>query len=499
MRSSAGRAGTGIAATRLAVAQAFHSPMVAAAVAPLAQALDREPIGAAAADDGLDGDRCSPAAGRRRPAAPAPPDHGSGAIPRGDGRGGRRASTSGSRSGRAGCSAAWPTDGSRRRSSRSRRAASRCDGLLGAAGAAFALGAPVEPALSSTGAVPSPSRSRGSLVSSPIPASSRRHCPTWRPRSPRAGSGPAPSSSSGPHDGAVPPRMLVRSIEGSMLELVRREVAARVELPPGSVEDGSRLLSDLHLNSIAVGQIVVELARRLGAPAPVAAAGVRRRHGRGGRRRPSRSWPARVARPPRETPNPRPAGSPPGSGRSPRSWPSGPGPADDRAAASGPWQIVALPDDPLAGPLREAMSRGRAAARRPGLSAARSRRAPHRPAAGGRADRAGRSGRRAVRAGPAWWRGLVVRPHAPPGGAEGHDLRGGRAGRSSPIGGVDRRRGGSRDRFHGGPLRRVRPSAASPCSACLPWPEGDPARVRWGLATSCSSAGAGRGSPPNAP
>jgi len=50
----------------------------------------------------------------------------------------------------------------------------------------------------------------------------------------------------------------------SPLELVRRLVAVRAELPPEAVDDDSRLLSDLHLNSISVGQIVAEAARRLG-------------------------------------------------------------------------------------------------------------------------------------------------------------------------------------------------------------------------------------------
>ena len=48
------------------------------------------------------------------------------------------------------------------------------------------------------------------------------------------------------------------------LELVRHLVAARAELPPEAVADDSRLLSDLHLNSISVGQLVAEAARHLG-------------------------------------------------------------------------------------------------------------------------------------------------------------------------------------------------------------------------------------------
>ena len=45
-------------------------------------------------------------------------------------------------------------------------------------------------------------------------------------------------------------------------------MAERAELPAGAVRDDSRLLSDLHLNSISVGQLVVEAARRLGLRPP---------------------------------------------------------------------------------------------------------------------------------------------------------------------------------------------------------------------------------------
>lgn len=54
------------------------------------------------------------------------------------------------------------------------------------------------------------------------------------------------------------------------LELLRAVVAAKTELPAEAVTDDSRLLVDLHLNSISVGQIVAEASRRLGLPAPAA-------------------------------------------------------------------------------------------------------------------------------------------------------------------------------------------------------------------------------------
>lgn len=56
----------------------------------------------------------------------------------------------------------------------------------------------------------------------------------------------------------------------SALELVRRLVAERAELPASAVRDEHTLLGDLHLNSITVGQLVVEAARGLGLQPPVA-------------------------------------------------------------------------------------------------------------------------------------------------------------------------------------------------------------------------------------
>jgi enediyne polyketide synthase len=48
------------------------------------------------------------------------------------------------------------------------------------------------------------------------------------------------------------------------IELIRDLVAQRAELPVSAVQDHHRMLGDLHLNSISVGQLVSEAARRLG-------------------------------------------------------------------------------------------------------------------------------------------------------------------------------------------------------------------------------------------
>lgn len=56
----------------------------------------------------------------------------------------------------------------------------------------------------------------------------------------------------------------------SPLEVFRQLVAERLELPPEDVNDQDRLLGDLHLNSLAVTQLITELSKRLGMPAPAA-------------------------------------------------------------------------------------------------------------------------------------------------------------------------------------------------------------------------------------
>ncbi|BAY91345.1 MULTISPECIES: type I polyketide synthase [unclassified Tolypothrix] len=58
--------------------------------------------------------------------------------------------------------------------------------------------------------------------------------------------------------------------ELSACDLVRQLVAERAELPLCAVNNDSRLLSDLHLNSITVGQLVAQAARCLGLSPPVA-------------------------------------------------------------------------------------------------------------------------------------------------------------------------------------------------------------------------------------
>lgn len=156
-------------------------------------------------------------------------------------------------------------------------------GLLHAAGAAFALGAPLQhhvlfkdrftrpfdldwrpkffanpcelaplPEDSATPVGPRPASPNGGQVTA-LATSAAGSAPV---RAPSPAEHRTPGCCSAP--GTLPTL--------SPLELVRQLVAERAELPLSAVTDDSRMLSDLHLNSITVGQLVAELARRLGLP-----------------------------------------------------------------------------------------------------------------------------------------------------------------------------------------------------------------------------------------
>ncbi len=66
-----------------------------------------------------------------------------------------------------------------------------------------------------------------------------------------------------------PPPAQVSDSAQTPIEMVRQCVARKTELPVTSVLDEHRLLGDLHLNSISVSQIAVEVARALALPAPI--------------------------------------------------------------------------------------------------------------------------------------------------------------------------------------------------------------------------------------
>lgn len=80
---------------------------------------------------------------------------------------------------------------------------------------------------------------------------------------------PTAESSPGPHSVVPTPAPDAQSPE-SPIDLVRRLISRRVELPSGAILDNHRLLSDLHLNSIVVGELVNEAARSLSLARPSA-------------------------------------------------------------------------------------------------------------------------------------------------------------------------------------------------------------------------------------
>lgn len=138
-------------------------------------------------------------------------------------------------------------------------------GLLSAAGAAWALGAPVELSSLFAGRVLKPfdrARTPRFLTNpcelAPLPEGlfGSAAPSTVRPRlAPVEVAPPAVAATAGDHPAPV-------------VEVVRALIAERSELPAGTIRDEARLLGDLHLNSITAGQIVAEAARRLALPAP---------------------------------------------------------------------------------------------------------------------------------------------------------------------------------------------------------------------------------------
>ena len=129
-------------------------------------------------------------------------------------------------------------------------------GLLQAAGAAFALGVPLDAGFLFEGRFTRPFDPERPLrfLENPCETVAVDRAPS---RTLTPGPSPVPSP--------LPPR---ERGDGTPREVLRQLVAQRAELPPEAVQDDSRLLSDLHLNSISVGQVVVEAAHRLGLRPP---------------------------------------------------------------------------------------------------------------------------------------------------------------------------------------------------------------------------------------
>jgi len=154
-------------------------------------------------------------------------------------------------------------------------------GLLKAAGAAFALGAPIDAAFLFEGRFTRPFDLDRPLrfIANPCESAPLRGTAVRPAGKPLPGAVLVPvrvekaPAAVDLHDVVyaptpVPVPALIATAGRGVRELVRQLVAERAELPPEAVSDDSRLLSDLHLNSISVGQLVVEASRRLGLRPP---------------------------------------------------------------------------------------------------------------------------------------------------------------------------------------------------------------------------------------
>ncbi len=155
-------------------------------------------------------------------------------------------------------------------------AAGRCyEGLLRAAGASFALGAPlrIEPLFARRFARSFDLHRRPKFFVNPCELAPVIDEPadTVAPLSAvRPGGEVATPAGAPPREPHAAPAPVAAPGGESGLDVVRALVAARLELPVSAVSADSRLLGDLHLNSIVVGQIVTEATRRLGLAAPLA-------------------------------------------------------------------------------------------------------------------------------------------------------------------------------------------------------------------------------------
>lgn len=140
-------------------------------------------------------------------------------------------------------------------------------GLLEALGAAFALGAPLQSAALFADRFTrpfaldwKPKFFANPCERAPMTADSAATHNTGQTNP----LGPTESPSDGeerPNAPALEPLTPV-----STLELIRGLVAERAELPLAAVGDEHRMLNDLHLNSISVGQLVAQASRQLGLP-----------------------------------------------------------------------------------------------------------------------------------------------------------------------------------------------------------------------------------------
>lgn len=138
-------------------------------------------------------------------------------------------------------------------------------GLLQTTGALWALGAQIRPAVLFADRFHRPLdlERLPELLSNPCEEAPRLGAGSSRLAIPQ----PAAVAASEP---TLVPSTGVDSALQTPLQIVRQLVCQRTELPLAAVSDGSRMLSDLHLSSITVGALVSDAARQLELPPPVA-------------------------------------------------------------------------------------------------------------------------------------------------------------------------------------------------------------------------------------
>jgi enediyne polyketide synthase len=222
-------------------------------------------------------------------------------------------------------------------------------GLFSVAGAAFALGAPLRPQVLFAGRYtrPFPLDKQLRFLASPCESAPDT---TFAPAPAPAGGGAAPG------DGAAPASGTGGGGAGEgppdSLEVLRRLAAERAELPVEAVAPDANPIDELHLSSITVGQVVNQAARELGLQGVVANSAF------------ATSTLAQIAQMLDElAATAQPADTAPaaiaGVGPWVRAFATGlvPGAAGPAAGPAGPgsWQLFAPPGHPLGGPLAGAL------------------------------------------------------------------------------------------------------------------------------------------------
>ncbi|GAA0565903.1 type I polyketide synthase [Actinomadura livida] len=132
-------------------------------------------------------------------------------------------------------------------------------GFLGAVGAAYAMGAEMDHGALFAGRLVRPLDldAEHAFFASPCEAVPEEAVPSFREEPAEEAREPVEAEAGSEADDSV--------------DVLRRLLAERAELPMGTVDEDSRPLDDLHMSSITVSQVMNDAARKLGLPAAQAA------------------------------------------------------------------------------------------------------------------------------------------------------------------------------------------------------------------------------------